>query len=197
MADLRSKIFAALTGQQSADVSGKADGDLAGMLLAIGGPSSRTQSGIDLSKAASALNVSRRTVERWVRTAQTGSGQRPSAAHATTLATRSRQAATTRAGRIAALGGRRQPLGPRGARVSVTGLQGPRAAGKGYLRQRMTQVDLDPADAQAMIDAWVAGGDKGFMTWARDHWDQEYVAGWDFSSIDQLEVQEPYGGSWR
>ena len=61
----------------------------------------------------------------------------------------------------------------------------------------MTQVDLDPADAQAMIDAWVAGGDKGFMTWARDHWDQEYVAGWDFSSIDQLEVQEPYGGSWR
>lgn len=195
MSDLRGKIFTALTGRH-ADVSGKTDGDLAGMLLAVGGPSSNTQSGVDLTKAAKALGVSRRTVERWMKTSQTGTGQHPSPGHAKTLAAKSRQAATTKAGRLAALGGG-QPIGPRGARVSITGVQGPVAAGKTYLRFRTTQLDLDPADAQAMIDAWVQGGDKGFMTWAKNHWDAEYVPDWDFSTVDQLDVQGPFGGVWR
>ena len=81
MSDLRGKLFSAITGRD-ADVSGQPGGDLRGMLMAVGGASRRTQSGIDLTKAAKSLGVSRRTVERWVKTEQTGTGQRPSAQHA-------------------------------------------------------------------------------------------------------------------
>lgn len=199
MANLRQTIFTAITGRSGADVAGRADGDIAGMLLAIGGPSSRTRSGIDLSKAAKALGVSRRTVERWVRTAQTGTGQRPSPAHAKTLARKARQAATTKAGRRAALAGStlRQAIASRGARVSITGLQGPRAAGRDYLRRRTTQLDLDPSDAEAMLDAWEAGGEKGFMDWATNHWGQEYLDDWRFDGIDNLDIERPYGGRWQ
>ena len=100
MADLRNTLFAVLTGRQG-DVSGKAGGDVRGMLMAVGGSSTRTKSGIDLTAAANKLGVSRRTVERWVKTAQTGTGQRPSAPHAKALAAKARQAATTKAGRKA------------------------------------------------------------------------------------------------
>ena len=79
MSDLRGKLFTALTGRD-ADVSGQAGGDLRGMLMAVGGASRRTKSGIDLTKAAKSLGVSRRTVERWVKTEQTSAGQRPSIA---------------------------------------------------------------------------------------------------------------------
>ena len=135
MSDLRGKLFAALTGRQ-VDVSGTAGADLRGQLMAVGGPSGRTKSGIDLTKAAKGLGVSRRTVERWVKTEQTGDGQRPSPGHAKKLATKARQAATTKAGRKAALAGStvRQAVASRGARLSITGLQGPRAAGRDYMR---------------------------------------------------------------
>lgn len=198
MSDLRGKIFAALTGGQ-ADVSGKAGGDVRGMLLAVGGPSSKTKSGIDLSKAAKSLGVSRRTVERWVKTAQTGTGQRPSAKHAVDLAKKARQAATTKAGRKAALGGStlRQAVTTRGARVSITALQGPHAAGRDYMRPRTTQLDLDPADAEAMLTAWENGGEKGFMTWATGQWGREYLDDWKFGDVDAIQVERPYGGGWR
>lgn len=196
MSEVRGKIFAALTGRQ-ADVSGRADGDLAGMLMAVGGPSSRTKSGIDLTKAAKSLGVSRRTVERWVRTQQTGTGQRPSKHHAQSLARKSRQAATTKAGRKAALDA--SPLGrsiaARGARISISAVQGPHE--RSYMRRRTTQLDLDPGDAQAMLDAWENGGDKGFLGWATDQWGQEYLDDWRFGDIDTVDIERPYGGAWR
>ena len=71
MSALRGKIFSALTGQK-ADVSGKPTGDLRGMLLAVGGASPKTKSGIDLTAAAHKLGVTRRTVERWLKAAETG-----------------------------------------------------------------------------------------------------------------------------
>ena len=198
MADLRSNLFAALTGRQ-ADVSGKAGGDVRGMLMAVGGTSSRTKSGIDLTAAAGKLGVSRRTVERWVKSAQTGTGQRPSAQHAKSLAAKARQAATTKAGRKAALAGSslRQAISSRGARVSIDGVQGPHAAGKDYMRKRVTQVDLDPADAEAMMNAWENGGEKGFMSWASTVWDSEYLNDWKFDSVDGISIERPHGGAWR
>lgn len=198
MSALRGKIFTALTGRR-ADVSGKADGDVRGMLMAVGGPSPKTKSGIDLTKAAKSLGVSRRTVERWVKTAQTGIGQHPSPKHATALAAKARQAATTKAGRRATLAGstRRQAIVSRGARVSITGLQGPRAAGRDYMRSRTTQLDLDPADAEAMMTAWEDGGEKGFMSWATGHWGSEYLDDWKFGDVDTVDVERPYGGHWR
>lgn len=198
MSNLRGKVFAALTGRH-ADVSGRTDGDIPGMLLAVGGPSSKTKSGIDLTKAAKALGVSRRTVERWVKTAKTGVGQRPSPAHAHTLATKSRQAATTKRGRQAALAVSTvsRAITSRGARVSITGFQGPRAAGRDYMRDRTTMTELDPADAEAMLHAWENGGEKGFMAWAADHWDKEYLPDWKFASVDDITIEKPSGREWR
>ena len=198
MADLRNTLFAILTGRQ-ADVSGSASGDVRGMLMAVGGTSNRTKSGIDLTKAASKLGVSRRTVERWVKSAQTGAGQRPSAQHAKALASKARQAATTKAGRKAALAGSplRKAITSRGARVSIDGLQGPHASGKDYMRKRVTQVVLDPADAEAMMNAWETGGEKGFMSWASTVWDTEYLNDWKFDSVDGVTIERPHGGAWR
>jgi len=198
MSDLRGKLFTALTGRQ-ADVSGNTAGDVRGMLMAVGGHSSKTQSGIDLTKAAHTLGVSRRTVERWVKTARTGAGQRPSAVHAKGLATKARQAATTKAGRRAALAASttRKAIASRGARLSLTGMQGPRAAGRDYMRKRTTQLELDPADAEAMMGAWENGGEKGFMTWATGHWGSEYLDDWQFDSVDDIGIERPYGGGWR
>ncbi len=201
--DVRSHIFSALTGKK-ADVSGKSDGDLRGMLMAIGGASSKTKSGIDLTRAAAQLKVSRRTVERWVKTAQTGEGQRPSAAHAKTLTTKARQSATTKAGRRAALkrSSVRRALTSRGGIITIDGRQGP--VSRDYMRSRAVTLDLDPDQAAAMMDAFEEGGEKGFMDWARSHWDEEYVADWMFGSdegpsegdINSIDVS-PFGGGWR
>lgn len=195
--DLRNKLFTAITGRK-ADVSGKAGGDLKGMLLAVGGSSARTRSGIDLTKAASKLGLSRRTVERWVKAADTGQGQRPSPKHAKSLATKARQAATTKAGRKAALAGStlRKSIASRGARISITGNQGPRAAGVDYLRFRTTMLELDPEDAAAMMNAWENGGEKGFVSWATNHWDRDYLADWRFDDVDGIDIERPHGGKW-
>jgi transposase-like protein len=195
--ELRQKLFSALTGQ-SADVRGNPAGDVQGMLLAVGGSSSKTQSGIDLTRAASSLGVSRRTVERWVRAAQTGTGQRPSTAHAKTLATQARQAASTQRGRAAALaasGAARAAA--RGLRVSITGKQGPHSLEPPYGRVRTTQVDLDPDMAAAMLASWEQGGEKGFMAWAAGHWGDHYVSDWRFGDVDDVSIQNPFGGGWR
>lgn len=196
--ELRGKLFTAFTGR-GADVSGKTGGDVKGMLLAVGGSSARTRSGIDLTKAAERLGLSRRTLERWVKTADTGQGQRPSPQHAKTLATKARQAATTKAGRKAAMAGStlRRSIASRGARVEITGDQGPHAAGRDYMRYRTTMLELDPQDAEAMMDAWENGGEKGFMSWASNHWDQDYLADWRFGDVDDVGIQRPHGGEWR
>lgn len=198
MSDLRGKVFTALTGSD-ADVSGQTGGDLRRMLMAVGGASRRTRSGIDLTKAAKTLGVSRRTVERWVKTEQTGAGQRPSAQHLKSLAGKARRAATTKSGRRAALAGStmRQAITGRGARLSITGLQGPHAAGRDYMRKRTTQLELDPADAEAMLNAWEDGGEKGFMAWATGHWGNEYLDDWKFDDVDGIDIERPYGGGWR
>ena len=173
--------------------------NILGRLLAVGGPSHRTKSGIDLTHAAKVLGVSRRTVERWVKTAETGKGQQPSPDHDVLLAKKARQVATTKAGRKESLAtsGMAQAALSRGARISVTGMQGPRRAGLDYLRRRTTQLDLDPDQVAAMMDAWEQGGDKGFMKWLTDHYDSEYLDGWGFLDPEAIEIERPYGGGWH
>ena len=203
-AGLRGRIFAALTGNGQADVTGKGD-DIRGMLMAVGGSSSKTRSGIDLTKAAGSLGVSRRTVERWVKTADTGTGQRPSPTHSKTLAGKARQAASTKAGRKAALSRvRAAKTFARGARISISGMQGPHAAGRDYLRSRTTQLELDPDAAEAMLNAYEQGGEKGFTAWATSHWGIDggdgapaYLDDWRFESMDNVDIEGPYGGGWR
>lgn len=194
---LRNRLFAALSGIRGADVTGQGE-DLRGMLLAVGGPSSKTRSGIDLTKAAAQLGVSRRTCERWVRTAATGQGQRPSAGHAKTLTRKARQAASTQAGRRAAVQAvRKRQVYNRGARLAIRGRQGPARAGKSYQRDRVTQVALDPADAEAMLAAYEQGGDRGFIDWATATWDQQYLDDWGFQTVEEIEILSPTRGGWQ
>src|ERR1019366_3478083 len=195
-ADLRGKLFTAITGNSEADVTGK--GDVRGMLMAVGGSSSKTKSGIDLTKAAANLGVSRRTVERWVKTAATGQGQRPSPQHAKLLAGQARKAATTKAGRRAAVQVvRDRKTMARGARLAIKGLQGQLRNGKDYPRNRLTQLTIDPDAAEAMLNTYEQGGDKAFMTWATNFYDQEYLEDWGFQTVDSIEIESPYGGGWR
>jgi transposase-like protein len=186
---LRRTLFTALTGSQL--------GELRGMLLAVGGATTRTRSGIDLTAAARKLGVSRRTVERWVRTAETGRGQRPSPRHAQQLTRRARQAVRSKSGRQAIVATARQQVAARGARLSISGLQGPHAAGRDYMRRRLTQLDLDPAQAGALLDAYTQGGEQGFLSWATDHWGREYLDDWTFGAVETVQVDTPQGGRWQ
>ena len=151
------------------------------MLMAVGGPvvknsiRDRPDQGRQVPRSVTphrrAMGQDRRRPE---------AGQRPSAAHATTLATKARQAATTKS-RAARLTGHLDdsPGGrsTRGARLSITGMQGPTRPGRGYMR-------LAPPSStwtrrrRSHDDAWEAGGDKGFMSWATGYWGQEYVDDW-------------------
>ena len=187
--NLRATLFEALTGQRGADVTGR--GDLLAQLRTIGGSSPRTRSGIDLTRAATRLGCSRRTVERWVRTATTGTGQRPSKDLAQKLARRARQAASTKAGRRAALQAPRAGVGPAGKRVTISGPQGPRRAGTDYLRDRDTVLTLTPDQARAMFDAYEQGGDQGWLDWARQHWDTNYLDDWQIVDVTSLSIDNP------
>ena len=61
----------------------------------------------------------------------------------------------------------------------------------------MRELELDPADAEAMMDAWENGGEKGFMDWATGHWGNEYLDDWKFDAVDGIDIERPYGGGWR
>lgn len=191
---LATKAFALFTGR-AGDISGSRAGGLLDQLLAIGGASARTASGIDLTRAASGLGVSRRTVERWVAAERTGAGQRPSPRHAAALAQRSRTMATTRAGRISAMAGTGRVASlARGAKLTVSGVQGPRSVE--YMRPRTVSVMLDPDQASAMAGAWQGGGQRGLMRWAVGHFREEYTDGWRFGEVDSLDVAPTAGPRW-
>src|ERR1035437_46918 len=136
---LRGTLFTAFSGR-NADVSGDAGGDVAGMLLAIGGPG-KTKSGIDLTAAAKELGVTRRTVERWVTTANEKS--KLTGANLAKVVTKSRQAATTQKGRRAA-GARGRGSGGHGGASRIPGggrgtLPRSRRGGKGVPAQSQYQ----------------------------------------------------------
>lgn len=191
MSSLRNTVFRAITGLKQADVSGSPDGDVKGMLLSVGGASARTKSGIDLSRAAQALGVSRRTVERWVRTADTGRGQRPSPEHAKSLAAKARQAASTKAGRrqLVKRLGMVEKVTAQGVTVTIAGEQGPR--NRDYMRARTVQRDVYGQDAAEMVQAWQDGGEKGFMAWATEFWGNDYVPEWRFETIEAVDIEIP------
>lgn len=186
-------LFEALTGQRDVDITGR--GDLLAQLRAVGGPSARTSSGINLTQAAARLGCSRRTVERWVHTAATGVGQRPSKGLGRKLAKQARQAASTKSGRRAALQAPRGGIGPAGKRITISGPQGPRRAGTDYLRDRDTVLTLTPDEAQAMLDAYEQGGDQGWLDWARQWTDDNYLDDWQILDVTGLTVDNPRRGT--
>src|SRR5690606_10238966 len=187
-----SAVFSSITGVPDtslADVSGKGQ-DVVGMLLAVGGRSTKTKSGIDLGAAAKRLGVTPRTVQRWLAGAGIAGGPGPSAANTKKLVTASRQASSTKRGRAAALArsAARQRLAG-GAKLKFDGKQGPHSLEPPYGRDRITELTLDPDHVEAMLNAWEDGGEAGFMSWAADFWDENYKDDWKFGGDGEIDVQ--------
>ena len=182
---LRSTLFTALTGR-AGDVSGKADADPAGMLLAAFGEGRR--GGVNTRAAAQGLGVSQRTVQRWL-APEGHQRSRPSAGHRKTLTASARRAATTKQGRRRALADARDGAKARRiTRLSVTGMQGPTVDGKEYRRYRKVDINLDPDAVESMWGAYEDGGDKGLVSWLAGYAGDEYVPDWGFDSIDDLQL---------
>lgn len=183
----RGEIFRWVTGRSDVQVEGE-NSDIHGMLMAAGGPSSRTKSGIDLTAAAAKLGVSRRTVERWHKTSQTGQGQRPSPGHLKNLAKAARQAATTKAGRAQWLAAARaDPRYRGGGRLVVDAYQGPGDSEGEYMRDRAVTHMLDRAELEEFWSAYETGGDKGVTSWLSSR-GEGYLSGWRTGQIYDLTV---------
>ena len=108
---------------------------------------------------------------------------------------KSRQAATTKAGRRKAMAAVRQ--GPRaryGSKLSVTGQQGPLRSGTAYRRRRKITLDLAPAATEEMLAAYEDGGDKGYMAWLEGYASENYLDDWGFDSITDVAVDDPRSG---
>lgn len=178
----RAALFAGLTGRA---VPGGAQ-DTRSQLLAAYGTDNRGRP--NTRAAAAALGVSQRTVQRWITT--TGRQRnRPRPDHAKALATRARQAASTKLGRTNAL---KTLAGDRasrhGASLTTRGIQGVRSAGRDYTRPRTVTLDLNPDQVQALRMAYIDSGDTGALRWLEAHFDREYAAGWGFDSLDSMNL---------
>lgn len=175
---LRQKLFGAMTGR-GGNVAG--GGSLTDKLVAAFGPGKRGAA-VDVRAAAKGLGVTPRTVQRWV----SGQIRSPKPGHAKQLDKMARQAATTKAGRRAALAAVRGDRASRfGATLDLQGTQGP----TDYERpKRRTRLDLTGADVDDMRDAYEAGGDQGLVSWANGWLDQNYVDDWNIERIDDWGV---------
>lgn len=195
-AGLRSVLYRGLTG----GTQGRPDSDsVRERLLMVAGPSDRTRSGIDLTRAAAVLGVSRRTLERWVAQERDGTGQRPSPGNDRQLSTAARKAASTQAGRRAVVARLPRPDPTKQVRLKVSGLQGTARGGRYYLRRRDTTVFLSAGSYDRMLAAYASGGDKGLQAWLTGYYsggDQDNPVGygggaWHFGDITGLGIDFP------
>lgn len=185
MADLRTVMFEALTGRRGADVSGRAAGDVAGMLMAAFGPGHRDATRPDTASAAKALKVKQRTVQRWLK------GTHPNPENLAHLVRRARQAATTKRGRAEAV---KQVLTEArrtmGLRITMSGLQGL----PDYLRKRTVSWDLDPSFAQDFTDAYINGGESAARSYLERNAPEIYgVPDWELSDMSNIEIDNVFG----
>lgn len=187
-------LFARLTGtSREVDVSGTGD-NVAGMLLAVGGESRRSASGINIAAAARRLGVHPTTVRRWIKGAQgEPGGSRPRGDHLKALRRTSRQATSTKAGRAQVASRARARFAGQQVKLKVTGRQGIAAAGASYLRFTTTEQDLDPEQFERLIDAYESGGDKAVAAeitriWQGDETRYGYHEDWGFESMDRFDL---------
>ncbi len=178
---LRQRLFGALTGR-AGDVTGAAGGSITDKLAAAFGPGKRGAA-VNVQAAAKALGVTPRTVQRWI----SGQIRNPKPGHSRDLTRMARQAATTKAGRRAALAATRGDRASRyGATLRIQGTQGP----MDYERpKRWANLDLTGDDIDAMRAAYEDGGDKGLMSWTQGWLDQNYVEDWNIQTLDDWDIR--------
>ncbi|MEE3755224.1 hypothetical protein [Mycobacterium intracellulare] len=188
--DLSGKIFRMLSGRAEADFSATASPR--GLLIAAYGPGPRGGA-VDTTAAANDLGVAAETVRRWA-----AGRQHPSAEHLKALRRAALRSVNTRQGRRAATEALRRSakiqkwLRADRPLIEIEGLQGP--SDIQYATQRCIKVDFNPKEnpnrLEDMINAYVDGGDQGFLEWLTEFVNDAYLENWVFFTIDDIRIGE-------
>jgi hypothetical protein len=177
-------------------ISGRREADAAegtnprGMLQAAYGRGPRGGA-VNAKAAAQDLGVSPGTVRRWA-----AGTQRPSLGRLAALRAAARRATTTKRGRRAATADFRSSAQGRqalrtGSKIWVSGEQGVGGYDQAYARDRRVATDITADELEAMLRAYEEGGDRGLREWMTAFFDDKYVAGWDFVTIDDFGIGSP------
>jgi DNA-binding transcriptional regulator YdaS (Cro superfamily) len=185
---LSNTFFRRMSGRREADVAEGASPR--GMLQAAYGRGPRGGA-VNAKAAAQDLGVSPRTVRRWA-----AGTQQPSPDHLKALQTSARGATRTKSGRRAATADfRTSPQGSQalrtGSKLWISGEQGVGGYDQGYARDRRVATDINPEELEAMLHAYEESGDRGLREWMTGIFDDKYVAGWDFVTIDDFGIGTP------
>lgn len=177
-------------------ISGRREADSAeaksarGMLQAAFGRGPRGGA-VDANTAAQSLGVSPGTVRRWA-----AGTQKPSPGRFASLRAAARRMTTTKRGRRSATSDfRSSTQGGQalrgGSKIWVSGEQGVGGYDQGYARDRRVATDISPEEIEALLRAYEDGGDRGLRDWMKAFFDDKYVAGWDFVTIDDFGIGTP------
>lgn len=182
----RGSFFSALTGRKDAEVSGKSDNTM-GMLRTL---FSKSDGKINTRQAAKDLGVSQRTIQRWVK-----GTQHPKTDNLARLNTKSRQAATTKAGRRKAVAqAHNGKFSQKGAKITIRGHQGvpgSNANGDKYARYRAATLKMTPDEMQDLMHAYAETGDAGVHDFLQQHYSNNYGAGeWNMDFINKIDISD-------
>ena len=135
--------------------------------------------------------VSPGTVRRWA-----AGTQKPSPGRLAAIRQAARRTTTTKRGRRGATADfRTSAQGSQalrgGSKIWVSGEQGVGGYDQGYARDRRVATDISPSEIEAMLRAYEDGGDSGLRDWMRQFFDDKYVDGWDFVTIDDFGIGTP------
>jgi transcriptional regulator with XRE-family HTH domain len=177
-------------------ISGRSEADSTegrsarGMLQAVFGKGPRGGA-VDARAAAQSLGVSPGTVRRWA-----AGTQQPSPDRLAAIRRAARKVTTTKRGRRAATADfRASSQGSQalrgGSKIWISGEQGVGGYDQGYARDRRVATDIAPSEIEAMLRAYEDGGDSGLRGWLTDFFDDKYVAGWDFVTIEDFGIGSP------
>ena len=183
-----STLYQGISGRREADFAQGAN--VRGMLQAVFGRGPRGGA-VNARAAAQSLGVSPGTVRRWA-----AGTQKPAPARLAAIRQAARRVTTTKRGRRAATADfRASAQGSQalrgGSKIWVSGEQGVGGYDQGYARDRRVATDISPDEIEAMLRAYEDGGDRGLRDWMREFFDDKYVAGWDFVTIDDFGIGTP------
>lgn len=179
----RQVMFEAMTGTRNAAAGGK-ESSHRGMLQGLYGTTRNGKPAVDTREAAKRLNVSQRTVQRWLK-----NDRIPSPEHLKEVQKKNRQAVTTKRGRARSIrrAATTRPSPKEGVKVTVKGTQGP----KGYARDnRNATQKLTPEEHQGLLTAYADGGDDAALNYLAGIYSAKYVDDWQFNSVTDFRMSE-------
>lgn len=177
-----------ISGRREADSAGGAS--MRGMLQAVFGRGPRGAA-VNAKAAAQAFGVSPGTVRRWA-----AGTQQPAPGRLASIRAAARRVTATKRGRRAATADfRTSTQGSQalrtGSKIWVSGEQGVGGYEQGYARDRRVATDISADEIEALLLAYEEGGDRALRDWIKQFFDDKYVAGWDFVTIDDFGIGTP------